>query len=104
MALTITEMRDQAAARQARCLTIKRMIVERLDLPIDPEWITDDQPIIGRGLELDSVDTLELMVGIEAEFDVSITDDEMHVFGSISRLLDRIDAGTPEAFTALYGV
>lgn len=71
------------------------MIVERLDLPIDPKWITDDQPVIARGLELDSVDVLELIIGIEAVFGASITDDEIGAFGSVSRLVDRIEFGGP---------
>ncbi len=92
---TLDEVRQSAAHRLDMCLKVKQMIVERLDLPIDPRWITDDQPLIGRGLELDSVDTLELVIGVDAEFGVSITDDEVGVFGSTSRLVDRIEAGAP---------
>jgi len=84
---TITE---QAAARRAECGRLRAIIVDRLALPIDPDWITDDQPLFGRGLELDSVDALELMVGIEDEFGAAITDDETDVFGSVNALLDRI--------------
>lgn len=84
--MTIEELRARAAERQEVCGQIKRMIVSRLDLPIDPEWITDDQPLFGRGLELDSLDVLELYVAIEAEFDVALYDREMDVFGSVSRL------------------
>lgn len=67
------------------------MVVERLNLQVDADWITDDQPLIGRGLELDSVDALELVVGTESEFGVAITDDRMDVFGSINRLADFIE-------------
>jgi 3-hydroxyacyl-[acyl-carrier-protein] dehydratase len=77
---------QQAAERQAKCRRVKEMLVDRLELPIEPDWITDDQALIGRGLELDSVDTLELMIGIEAEFGVTILDDEVAAFGSVSRL------------------
>lgn len=81
---------EQAAARQAECALLREIIVDRLALPIDPGWITDDQPLFGRGLELDSVDALELMVGIEDHFGATITDDETDVFGSVNALLDRI--------------
>jgi acyl carrier protein len=80
---------------------IKTMLVERLDLPIPPEWITDDQPIFGRGLELDSIDALELMIGIEAEFDVSLTDEEMDAFGSVAKLVDRIESEDEQFVAAL---
>lgn len=83
-------LRADARNRRELCARIRRMIVDRLDLPIDPEWITDDQPLFGRGLELDSVDTLELMLGVESEFDVSLTDDDRIAFGSVARLAERI--------------
>lgn len=90
---TLTELHEVAGTRQRSCRRVAGIIIERLDLPIDPDWITDDQPLFGRGLELDSVDALELMIGIEEEFFVSITDDEMEVFGSINTLVDRIERG-----------
>ncbi|HXL91761.1 MAG TPA: phosphopantetheine-binding protein [Streptosporangiaceae bacterium] len=81
---------DEAAGRLKMCDRIRQMIVGRLDLPIEPEWISNDQPLFGRGLELDSVDTLELILGIESEFDVSLTEDDRVAFGSVSRLTERI--------------
>ena len=93
--MTLDDLRNQAAERQEMCARVKRLIVERLDLPIDPDWITDDQPLVGRGLELDSVDTLELMIAIEMEFGTTITDDETGVFGCVARIVERIEAGAP---------
>ncbi|HKY14943.1 MAG TPA: phosphopantetheine-binding protein [Microthrixaceae bacterium] len=87
----LAQLTAQAAERQSECSRLRQVIVDRLDLPVDPDWITDDQPLFGRGLELDSVDALEIMVGIEDEFGASITDDETDVFGSVNALLDRIN-------------
>ncbi|AUS77266.1 acyl carrier protein [Actinoalloteichus sp. AHMU CJ021] len=87
---TIEELRATAAERQRTCEAIKKMIVSRLDLPIEPAWITDDQPLFGRGLELDSLDVLELYVAIEAEFGVALYDSDMAVFGSVSRLANSV--------------
>ncbi|MFB4285481.1 MULTISPECIES: acyl carrier protein [unclassified Nonomuraea] len=89
--MTIDELRARAAERQQTCAQIKKMIVSRLDLEIEPGWITDDQPLFGRGLELDSLDVLELYVAIEAEFGVALYDSEMAVFGSVSRLADEVN-------------
>jgi acyl carrier protein len=89
--VTIDELRAAAAVRHQTCAQIKKMIVSRLDLPIEPEWITDDQPLFGRGLELDSLDVLELYVAIEAEFGVGLYDSDMSVFGSVSRLADHVN-------------
>jgi acyl carrier protein len=88
-----TEALAIAAERQELCLRMKKMIVDRLDLPIEPAWITDDQPIFGRGLELDSVDTLELLLGVESEFDVSLTEDDRSAFGSVACLIEHILEG-----------
>ncbi|GAA3025600.1 acyl carrier protein [Streptosporangium longisporum] len=89
--MTIDELRAKAAHRRQTCSQIKKMIVSRLDLEIEPGWITDDQPLFGRGLELDSLDVLELYVAIEAEFGVALYDSDMAVFGSVSRLADEVD-------------
>lgn len=94
--MTIDEIRAAAAARQQTCSQIKKMIVLRLDLPIEPEWITDDQPLFGRGLELDSLDVLELYVAIEAEFGVALYDSDMSVFGSVSRLAEYVNPDLPK--------
>lgn len=77
--------------RKRLCRTLKQIIVDRLDLPIDPEWITDDQPLFGRGLELDSVDALELVTGIEYELNVAIEDDDVGVFGSVNAIADYVE-------------
>jgi acyl carrier protein len=51
---------------------IKRVIVSSLMLRIDPESIADDQPLFRGGLGLDSVDALELLLGLEAEFRIRV--------------------------------
>lgn len=83
-------IREQSMETRKLCQQLRVMIVERLDLGIDPEWISDDQPLFGRGLELDSVDTLELILGVESDFGVSLTEDEPEVFGCVARLAERV--------------
>lgn len=90
---------ETAAGRLKICSQLRNMIVERLDLPIDPDWISNDQPIFGRGLELDSVDTMELILGIESEFDVSLTEEDQTAFGSVARLAERILDDRPALLT-----
>ncbi len=54
---------------------LKNHIIEYLNLSdYTPEDITDDMPLFGdSGLELDSIDSLELTVMLEREFGVKIT-------------------------------
>src|SRR5262245_14181866 len=88
-------LRDRACERQHLCRLIRMTIVDRLDLPIDAGWITDDQPLLGRGLELDGVDRLELALGLEQLFGVQIAEREPAAFASVARLAERVEAGHP---------
>lgn len=90
------ETLEIASSRIELCEKIKELIVEQLALDIEPTVITDDQPLFGRGLELDSVDALELAVGIESEFDVSISDDNIGVFSSVNKIADYIEENREE--------
>ena len=69
---------------------IKQIIVKSLDLDCDPSLISDDQPLFGRGLGLDSLDALEIVVSLEEEFGVTIHDDDVAVFGSVNKIADHI--------------
>jgi acyl carrier protein len=59
---------------------IKNLLVERLKLEMEPSEIGDTDPLFGDfdgSLGLDSIDALELVLGIEQEFGVKIEDEEM---------------------------
>jgi acyl carrier protein len=54
---------------------IKRMLVDDLMLKIGPEEIGDDQPLFGpRSLGLDSVDALQLVVALDKNYGLKISD------------------------------
>jgi len=56
-------------------LEIKKMLVENLMLQVGAEEIGDDQPLFGPGsLGLDSVDALQLVVALEKNYGVKISD------------------------------
>ncbi len=69
---------------------LKEMIVERLSLDIAPDEIKDDVPLFSHeneGLDLDSVEALEIVVGIEQSFDVTVEEgDYKQEFYSINTL------------------
>ena len=73
------------------------LIVERLELQdIHIEDIDFDDPIFasfdeeGRGMQLDSVDALEIVVGLNEEFGIKVSDENMAVFRSIRTIADFI--------------
>jgi acyl carrier protein len=57
---------------------VKQMLVENLMLQISAENIGDDQPLFGPGsLGLDSVDALQLVVALEKNFGLKLSDTEI---------------------------
>lgn len=56
---------------------VRQMLVENLMLQVKPEEISDDLPLFGEGLGLDSVDALQLVVALDKNFGLKIQDPEM---------------------------
>jgi acyl carrier protein len=70
---------------------VKELIIERLQLEgMKPDEIDDDAPLFGDGLGLDSIDALELVIGIEKTFGVRIQDEEVgaKAFASVNALVE----------------
>jgi acyl carrier protein len=77
---------------------LKELLVDRLKLDRTPESIGDAEPLFGpEGLGLDSIDALELVLGIEQQFGVKIENEEVgtEAFGSVDRLADFVLARNP---------
>lgn len=56
---------------------LKTIIIEELNLEdVRAEDIDDDAPLFGEGLELDSLDAVELVVQVQKHFGVEIKDIE----------------------------
>jgi acyl carrier protein len=51
---------------------LARKLVETLGLDMAPESVDPDAPLIGAGLGIDSIDTLELVVMIDKDYGVKI--------------------------------
>lgn len=78
---------------------VRDMIIERLGLDdVNPETVDFNAPIFtsfdneDEGLGLDSVDALELVVGLNEDFGVKVSDDDMGIFKSITTIADFIRA------------
>lgn len=57
---------------------IKQMVVENCMLKISVTEIGDDQPLFGpNGLGLDSIDALQLVVALEKDFGLKLSDVEV---------------------------
>jgi acyl carrier protein len=76
-------------------IRLKQLIVTTLKLEdVKPADLPDDEPLIGSGLNLDSIDALELVVTLEREFGVKISSSEesRQALASIAHLAEFIRA------------
>ncbi len=77
---------------------VKEMIIQRLKLEgMTPDQIDDQAPLFGDGLGLDSIDALELVLGVEQTFGVKIEDEAagLKAFRSVEALAEFIHEHRP---------
>jgi len=100
MPVAITQSVDIESVKMG----LKSLIVERLKLEVEPASIEDGAPLFsaageagaeaGAGLALDSVEALEIVVGIEEKWGVVIEDDsvanEFYSIDTLSGLVKRL--------------
>ncbi len=72
---------------------IKVLIIEALQLDgVDPASISDTDALFGSGLNLDSIDALELATAVARKYDVKVSQDQetRNAFRSVSHLAEFI--------------
>lgn len=71
---------------------IRNVITNRLRVDINAGDLTRETPLIGKGLGLDSIGVLELVVGLEEEFGIVFEDKELRIdlFENIGSIADYI--------------
>ena len=90
---------------------VKQILVSKMLKDMKPEDIGDDTPLIELGVGVDSVATLELIVALEKEFQISIdeSDVNLHIGTYVSdltarfKLINTCDSkGIPLSFKLLF--
>lgn len=72
---------------------LKKQIIEVLNLKhLSPADIGNDQPLFGEGLGLDSIDALELIVLLQQQYNIKITDSQEgpKIFRSVKSMAEYI--------------
>lgn len=79
--------------REQLTLELKQHMIRYLNLlEKTPQDIADDMPLFGDGLGLDSIDSLELAVMLEREYNIKITDPKegRKIFVNVNTIVDYI--------------
>lgn len=71
---------------------VKQVIIRTLSLEVTPEEIDDEDALFGGGLGLNSMATIELIVGLEEAFDLEVPDEDLRVelFESVKTMADYV--------------
>jgi acyl carrier protein len=85
-------LRQKIAARRDVLLQIKEELIERLQLDYTPDDIDDDTFLFGTGLALDSIDAMEIVIGMQARFGVLMPDGDIASLRTINTLADFVIA------------
>ena len=67
---------------------VKELIVEQLD--VDPDMITMDTDFM-KDLEADSLDAVEIILGVEDEYGIEIPDEVAENFTKVSDIVEYIE-------------
>jgi acyl carrier protein len=73
---------------------LKELLIERLKFEdMTPEDISDEDPLFGGGLGLDSIDALEIVVMLETEFGIKLKNEASarDYFKSIASLAEFVE-------------
>ena len=65
---------------------VAKLIVQTLNLKIDPVQIQPEQPLFGEGLGLDSIDALELSLAISQSYGYAIRSDDPETVATFASL------------------
>ncbi|CAM3747648.1 phosphopantetheine-binding protein [Cohnella lubricantis] len=67
---------------------LKQMIIDRMNLDMEVEDLTDDIELADEGLGLDSIDLLEIASRLQKIFGISITQRNVEAFRTIGTLCE----------------
>jgi acyl carrier protein len=70
---------------------IRDIIVEQLQ--VEPDAVAEDTSLM-KDLEADSLDAVEIIIAIEKEYDIEISDDDAEKFETIGDIVKYVEANT----------
>ena len=83
---------EQIRKRKELLGAIKDELVQRLQLEVRPEDIDDDTFLFGSGLQLDSIDSMEIILAMEGRFGVKVPEGDFGALRTINTLADLVQS------------
>ena len=73
---------------------VKWVIIRTLSLEVEADEIDDEDELFGGGLGINSMATIEIIVGLEEEFGIEVPDEDLRVelFDSVQTMADYVRA------------
>ena len=87
-----SSMTERIARRKQILDDIKEELIERLELEFEAADIDDDTFLFGGGLQLDSIDSMEIIIGMQSRFGVMIPEDDVSSLRTINTLADFVES------------
>jgi acyl carrier protein len=94
----VTKISAEHLPSEATALALAKLIVETLNLEIDPNTIDPQAPLFGEGLGLDSIDMLEIALAVSQTYGVKLRSDDSdnhRIFSSLASLDEHIRQNQP---------
>jgi acyl carrier protein len=93
------QLAARTRAREAALADVRRLLIDSLDLRREPDEIDPDTALFGTGLGLDSVDAVEIVIALETELGVKLTDERTRrrALRSVNAMVDAVLAARKEA-------
>ncbi|HHW79028.1 MAG TPA: acyl carrier protein [Xanthomonadaceae bacterium] len=86
------DLREKIEKRKEVLMGIKEELIDRLQLEYDVDDIDDDTFLFGGGLSLDSIDAMDIIIGLQSRFGVILPEGEIASMRTINTLADFVQA------------
>ncbi len=93
------ELRQRRAQRERIIARLRQVVVRQLHYRREPDELDPDAPLFGSGFGLDSLDAVELVVCLESDFGVKVSEQfllrsSMRSLNSLTDLIVQRGGGT----------
>ena len=72
--------------------TLKEILINNLNISLNPEEIDENESLFEGGFELDSVDMLEIVAGVDEKYNIALTDKDSEYFENLDKLSSYIES------------